>query len=296
MKYVPGLMVGQLSGKAGNTVASRNRAGSYIRTRVIPKLVRNSTTTFVRTIFTDLSQAFRTLTQEQIKGWNNLGSQIVRKTSLGESFHLTGLQAYKSLNQTNQFLGNPVLADPPVFSSAPGADTTGAIIAHDATILSTTVVAGAASATQNVTSTAGVVEGDLFNDTTAVVSARVLTVVDATHVILDAVITTVTADTVDFVRDSDLRISFDPSPMPAGQVLMMFFTPPLSAGISRPGKSQFRFLTAIYPGATTNRNESLAYATQFGPIPSGTKVFARFFYVTTEGFAGSPFEFVVPQA
>ncbi len=293
MKYVPGLMVGQLSGKAGNTVASRNRSGSYMRTRVIPKLVRNIKTTAVRDIFTSQSQAFRDLTPAQVIGWDALGAQLIRKNSLGESFRMSGLQAYKSLNGRNAAMGNPILSDPPEFASAPSSQNANVQINRDATITATTVTTGATSATQVVGSTANVLPNDVFDDTTASVTARVLIVIDATHVLLDAVVTTVTADTLLFTRDAQVVANFSPSPIPAGVDLMIFMTAGLSGGITRPSKSQYRFIQGLAPSVTTGHDISFQYNATFGNIPAGTRVFAKVYYQTTTGFAGTPFEFEV---
>lgn len=290
MKYTPGLLAGQLSGKAGNTVASRNRNGSYFRTRTIPKLVRNAATTAVRANFTDLSQSFRELSSDQINGWNSLGDQMVRRNSIGQSFRLTGLQAYKSLNQRNLFLANPIISDAPQFSPAPDANAVTLAVTRDFPVISTTVTTGANSATQVVGSTTGVLPGDVFTDTTAVVQANVVSVIDATHVLLDAAILTVTADSLDFVRPSNITVSFDPSPLPADTFLMIFATGPLSGGVSRPAKSAYRFIDVLTSGQTDPATISLHYHDKFGQAPAGTRVFFKAVYVTLTGFAGTPFE------
>jgi hypothetical protein len=123
MKYVPGLMVGQLSGKAGSTVASRNKSGSYFRTRVIPKLVQNGKTTAVRSNFAYNSETYRTITPAQQQGWIALGAQIKKKNSIGVAYTLTGLQAFQSVNRVLSTLGlaavvaSPTLAQPEALTS-----------------------------------------------------------------------------------------------------------------------------------------------------------------------------------
>lgn len=109
-------MVGQLSGKAGNTVASRNRNGSYIRTRVVPALVRNAYTTAVRADFATIAQAWRGLTDAQRNGWTGLGANISRQNSIGQTYTLTGLQAFESVNRNLLTVGAPIVSVAPAFT------------------------------------------------------------------------------------------------------------------------------------------------------------------------------------
>lgn len=109
-------MVGQLSGKAGNTVASRNKAGSYFRTRVIPKLVRNARTTAVRSNLAYLAQNWRNLSSANQNGWIALGTNLVRLNSLGTTYSLTGLQAYESVNRNLFTLGSAFVSAAPVYA------------------------------------------------------------------------------------------------------------------------------------------------------------------------------------
>ncbi len=279
MKYVPGLMVGQLSGKAGSTVASRNKNGSYFRTRVIPKLVRNSATSAVRDIFTTTSQAFRGLSTFEQQSWISLGLNIKRSNSLGETFSLSGIQAYKALNGVNEFYGNPILATAPSFQAVPGADACHVAGAFNVAGTTTTIAVGSTGALQHVTTSVGVLIGDVFDDTTAVLTANVIGVPDATHVLLDASITTTTADAVTFTHPSQFTLTFDLTPIPAGLFLIVEMTRPLSA-------SDFRFLTTEIAAATSPKDLTAAYVSRFGKAAPGTQVFYRLKYASTMGFLG----------
>lgn len=290
MKYIPGLMVGQLSGKAGNTVASRNRNGSFMRTRVNPTLVRNYFTTSVRDLFTGLSQAFRELSASQIAGWNNLGDQLSRNNSLGASYRMTGLQAFKSLNQVNLNYGNTIVNDAPQIEAA--YDSSGCFVSReqDYAVVSTTVTTGAASATQTVGTTAGVIAGDLFTDTDEDISATVLEVISGTVVLLDAILTTVTADAVNFTRPERLTIHNGGGTIPDGHKVTLFLTSPLSFGVNRPGQSAFRYLTLFTEATTLPFDITDAYQQRFGTIAPGTNIFTRFKSITPSGFQGTPIE------
>ena len=120
MKYTPGLMVGQLSGKAGSTVASRNKAGSYFRTKTTPKLVQNANTSANRSSFSTLASLWRTITSAQRGGWRNLGASMTRTDSLGNVYTLTGLQAYESVNRNIATYGGSTVADAPAFTPPAG--------------------------------------------------------------------------------------------------------------------------------------------------------------------------------
>lgn len=103
MKYVPSAMIGQLSRSAGSTTASRNRFGSYFRNRVMPVNPNTPAQSTVRNQWQELSGAYRDLDEAGRNAWKELGEQMFRTDSLGQTYTLTGLQAYMSINQ-NLFL------------------------------------------------------------------------------------------------------------------------------------------------------------------------------------------------
>jgi hypothetical protein len=123
MKYVPGLAVGQLSGSSGNTTASHNRFGAYIRTRTIPVNPDTSFQQQVRANFSTIAAAWRGLTPAQRLDWTTLGAQIQRVDSLGVVYNLTGLQAFQSVNAIRLLAGLAVATDSPVLSTLPELDT-----------------------------------------------------------------------------------------------------------------------------------------------------------------------------
>jgi len=300
MKYTVGLLAGQLSGKAGNTVASRNRNGSYFRTRVNPMLVRNSFTTGVRDQFTALSQAFRSLTSDQVRGWNSLGGQMIRSNSIGQSSGMTGLQAYVSLNQRRmayyEILGADPLTDAPAFGSVPDAGSPGVGLNYDVAGPTTTVTAGATSATQTVGDTTGVLVGDLFTDVDTSDTATVLEVVSGTVVLLDTVLTTVTANDVEFTHPFTLDTQLTIDPIPTDLTAVFFLTAPLSGGVSRPPKSAFRYVAQFPATSTGVQSLTEAYRAKFGAPSPGQRIFYRAQYVDVNGFAGTPFESMAAEA
>lgn len=120
MKYAPsGLGVGQLSGSAGSTTASRNRYGNYLRNRTIPVNPNSVSQQGVRGIFGGLAQTWRTLTQSQRDSWSNLASNVPRTDSLGQSYVLSGIALFIGLNSTRDAVGDALINDAPSLDSPP---------------------------------------------------------------------------------------------------------------------------------------------------------------------------------
>lgn len=116
MKYVPGLLAGQLSGSAGSTTASRNRFGSYFRTRNVPVNPNTARQSTVRSQFASIAQAWRTLTSAQRAGWEALGLQMTRTDSQGVTYTLNGQTAHQSVNRNLLTIGGSMLTAAPAFA------------------------------------------------------------------------------------------------------------------------------------------------------------------------------------
>lgn len=96
VKYTPGIMIGEASGKAGCVVASRNRNGAYLRTRTIPVNPRTSSQVNARNNFGAGSINWRSLTSGQRAAWIAAAAVIILFDSLGRAYTPTGLQYYVS--------------------------------------------------------------------------------------------------------------------------------------------------------------------------------------------------------
>lgn len=74
----------------------------------------NPASTFQQAVRSRLSsnaQNWRDLTATQRSGWAALGAQILRNDSLGQTYALTGFQAYCMINNNNLAAGNATVAD-----------------------------------------------------------------------------------------------------------------------------------------------------------------------------------------
>lgn len=117
MKYVPGIAFGQFSRSQGSTTASHNRFGSYTRNRVTPVNPNTTKQAAQRAILSSLSAMYRTLTSTQRAGWAALGAQMTRLDSLGQSYSLTGLQAFTSINRNLGTVGASYISAAPALAS-----------------------------------------------------------------------------------------------------------------------------------------------------------------------------------
>lgn len=101
------------SGSLAGTTSSRNAFGQYRRTRAQPVNPATSFQQAVRARMSNNSQNYRDLTSTQRIGWTVLGQSIVRNDSLGQSYFLSGFQAYCLVNNNNLAAGNAVVSDAP---------------------------------------------------------------------------------------------------------------------------------------------------------------------------------------
>ncbi len=105
------------SGSMAGTVSSRNRFGQYRRTRATPVNPNSGPQGTVRARLSANAAAWRSLTNTQRAGWSSLGLMMSRTDSLGQTYTLTGFQAYCSVNNNNSAAGNALVADAPTFAT-----------------------------------------------------------------------------------------------------------------------------------------------------------------------------------
>lgn len=112
------------SGSVAGTTHSRNRYGQYLRTRAIPVNPASTPQGLARARLAAATATWRTLTDIQREGWTSLGLSMLRTDSLGQSYSLTGLQAFASVNSAKAAAGDaqvttaPALITPPTILTA----------------------------------------------------------------------------------------------------------------------------------------------------------------------------------
>lgn len=108
------------SGSVAGVTASRNRFGQYHRTRATPVNPNSVAQGVVRARMASNSADWRALTANQRAGWASLGSQMIRADSLGQSYTLSGFQAFCSVNGNKLSAGDAVVADAPAIVTPTG--------------------------------------------------------------------------------------------------------------------------------------------------------------------------------
>ena len=98
MKIKWGMMMTDGRGKLGGQVASKNRAGAYIRTKVTPVNPRTTAQQSIRSLFGAVASAWRSLTQEQVNSWNE-ATEFWQKTDIfGDLKKPSGFALFQRLN------------------------------------------------------------------------------------------------------------------------------------------------------------------------------------------------------
>ena len=113
MKIKWGAIVVDGSGKLGGHVASKNRGGTYFKTKVTPVNPQSTFQTVNRAYFAMLSQGWSSLTAAQIRGWNE-AVELFRYTNVfGDLKTLSGKALYQKLNQNLLITGQSTISDAP---------------------------------------------------------------------------------------------------------------------------------------------------------------------------------------
>lgn len=114
MKTKFGAIIVDGRGKIGGHVASKNRAGSYLRTKVTPVNPQTSSQLAVRNRFTGLSQAWRGLSQVQRDAWNAAVGDYQTTDIFGDLKNPTGFNLYQRLNNNLLNIGEAAITSPPL--------------------------------------------------------------------------------------------------------------------------------------------------------------------------------------
>lgn len=114
MKAKFGAIVTDGRGKIGGHVASKNRAGSYFRTKVTPVNRQTASQTLVRNRLSNLSQGWRDLTEAQRAAWNAAVGDFAKTNIFGDIVNPTGFNLYQRLNNNLIRIGEAAIQSPPV--------------------------------------------------------------------------------------------------------------------------------------------------------------------------------------
>ena len=113
MKYVPSIAYDEMSGSAKGVTAAKTMGRKYIRNRGYGGSARTSAQASVKSIFKQLSQAWKNLTNAQILAWNALALTQAGKSVLGTSAKISGANLFTRLNYWVVACGGNVMQNPP---------------------------------------------------------------------------------------------------------------------------------------------------------------------------------------
>ena len=117
MKTKFGSIIVAGSGKIGGHVASKNKSGSYLRTKVTPSNPQTSSQLAVRGDFTTVSKAWEGLTDNQRNGWTASVGSFKKTNIFGDSVTPSGFNLFVKINQNLLNIGEPIISDAPQATS-----------------------------------------------------------------------------------------------------------------------------------------------------------------------------------
>ena len=119
MKLKFGAIVTDGRGKIGGHVASKNRAGAYLRTKVTPSNPNTVAQVQARSVLSSLSQLWSQLTDGQRQGWNDAVKEWGTTDIFGDIKKPSGINLFVKLNANLISVGFPQLLDVPAKSEVP---------------------------------------------------------------------------------------------------------------------------------------------------------------------------------
>lgn len=132
MKYVPSIAFDEMSGSAKGVTAAKTRGRKYIRNRGYGGSVRTSSQASVKSVFKQLTQAWRNLTNAQILAWNALALTQMGKSVLGSSSKISGANLFTRLNYWVVACGGAIMTEPPVLKGVEAPSSATVALSADA--------------------------------------------------------------------------------------------------------------------------------------------------------------------
>lgn len=137
MKMKFGAIVVDGRGKIGGHVASKNRAGAYLRTKVTPVNPNTAYQAAVRNRLAQLSTAWAGLTAGQRLLWNNAVAAFKKTDVFGDIKNPTGFNLHQKLNNNLLRIGEAAITEPPLPVEIPEI-ITGVLAATNAGVMTLT--------------------------------------------------------------------------------------------------------------------------------------------------------------
>lgn len=119
MKLKFGALVVAGRGKIGGHVASRNRSGAYLRTKVTPVNPATTSQTEVRSRFSGLSSGWRSLTAAQRNSFLGAVQAYATTDIFGDLKNPSGSNLYQRLNNNLLTIGESAITTAPAVAAVP---------------------------------------------------------------------------------------------------------------------------------------------------------------------------------
>lgn len=114
MKMKFGAIVVDGRGKIGGHVASKNRGGAYLRTKVTPSNPNSTAQAATRNRLTSLAQGWRGLTAEQRASWNAAVSNFSKTDIFADIKIPSGINLFTKLNANLLEVGGSMISSAPL--------------------------------------------------------------------------------------------------------------------------------------------------------------------------------------
>lgn len=134
MKIKFGALVVDGRGKIGGHVASKNRSGAYMRTKVTPVNRRSSAQMGVRSLLSGIAESWRELTADQVAAWNASVADYQKTDIFGDIKKPTGFTLYQKLNNNAQRCDGAAITTPPLPIGVPFVDDLALTVMDDGAV------------------------------------------------------------------------------------------------------------------------------------------------------------------
>lgn len=101
MAWIVGNPMGELRGKLGPNIFSRNGHGQYVRNYILPVNPNTIAQATARNSFSNIVNTYKDLTSAQRTAWKNYADTLYQPRSHSHSMQYSGYQAYIALNMAN---------------------------------------------------------------------------------------------------------------------------------------------------------------------------------------------------
>lgn len=101
------------SGKIGGHVATKNKAGNALRTKIKPANRKTTDQNEIRSIFAQIAKAWMGLTPEKVAAWNAAADNITVSNKFGDKKKLSGRAYFQRVNSSLLMVKSSILEDPP---------------------------------------------------------------------------------------------------------------------------------------------------------------------------------------